>query len=109
MPTCTTTVSGTTARLIVEEDIDLITRPRIEAAVGALPQSVTDVTLSLEGAQFMDVAGLRLLHGLRDQAATGARHFVVTDLGVQPVRLLRLAAEIAPSERWEEFLPAPVR
>lgn len=108
MSTCITEVRGNTAVLTVHEDIDLITRPRIEEAVGALPQSITAVTLSLAGASFMDVAGLRLLHGLRDRAAEGSCDFAVTGLGFQPTRLLRLAAEIAPEEHWEDFLPAPV-
>ncbi|MCM2579758.1 STAS domain-containing protein [Streptomyces meridianus] len=108
MSTCITEVRGNAAFLSVHEDIDLITRPRIEAAVGALPGSVTEVTLSLAGASFMDVAGLRLLHGLRDRAAGGDCGFAVTGLGLQPTRLLRLAAEIAPEERWEDFLPAPL-
>ena len=107
MSTCITTVSGNTAVLTVHEDIDLSTRPRIEEAVGALPGTVTDVTLSLAGSSFMDVAGLRLLHGLRDRAAAGDHSFAVIGLGFQPTRLLRLAAEIAPEEHWEDFLPVP--
>lgn len=107
MSTCITTVSGNAAVLTVHEDIDLTTRPRIEEAAHSLPRAVNDVTLALTDATFMDVSGLRLLRGLRDRAASGHGEFAVTGLGLQPIRLLRLAAEIAPEERWEDFLPAP--
>ncbi|MFF9497904.1 STAS domain-containing protein [Streptomyces flaveolus] len=92
----TTTIDGTSARITVLGDIDYDTLPPLRAAADALPANVTDLLWDLHQTAFMDLAGLHLLF---TPAPSGHpdRRTAVTGLRPQPLRLLRLAADLHPS------------
>ncbi|MGW4275182.1 STAS domain-containing protein [Streptomyces seoulensis] len=89
----TTTIDGTSARIIPRGDIDYDTLPPIRAAVDALPTHVTDLLWDLNHTPFMDLAGLHLLF---TPTRTPGWSTTVTGLHPQPLRLLLLATDIQP-------------
>ncbi|MEU9522789.1 STAS domain-containing protein [Streptomyces sp. NPDC048224] len=92
----TTTIDGTSARISPLGAIDYDTLPSLRAAVAALPARVSDLLWDLAGTTFMDVAGLHLLF---DPTPPGRqlRRTTVTGLGMQPTRLLTIAASLDPA------------
>lgn len=91
----TTTIDGTSARISLCGDIDFDTLPPLRAAVGALPQQVTDLQWDLTHTPFMDVAGLHLFF---DPTTSGSiRKATVTGLRSQPLWLLLTAADVNPT------------
>ncbi|MFJ3501661.1 MULTISPECIES: hypothetical protein [unclassified Streptomyces] len=92
----TTTITGTTARITPQGEIDLETLPPLRAAVDRLPLHVTDLLWDLEHLSFTDVAGLRLLFGPAPQGEP-QRRTTVTGLQDQPLQLLLLAADLFPT------------
>ncbi|MDT0447073.1 STAS domain-containing protein [Streptomyces johnsoniae] len=103
-----TYVRGNTASISPHCDIDIHTLPQVEAAFAALPPTVTDVTLDLADAPFMDIAGLHLLVGARRTALARHGTLTVTGLSPQPHRLLQVAQRTFPGTRFGEFLPGGV-
>ncbi|MEV5020074.1 STAS domain-containing protein [Streptomyces sp. NPDC053780] len=102
----TTTIDGTRARISLDGEIDFVALPRVRAATAALPAHVTELLWDLDGATFMDVAGLHLLF---DPAPPGStpRRTTVTGLGPQPMRLLTLAAELNPNVDLTRVIRTP--
>ncbi|MFE3265542.1 STAS domain-containing protein [Streptomyces sp. NPDC059215] len=86
-------------------EIDFDTLTELLARTEELPASVTGVTWDLRQAQFIDVAGLHLLAGQRQDCQDAGRILAVVGLERQPRRLLQLAQELFPAGRWEDFLP----
>ncbi|MFI8952745.1 STAS domain-containing protein [Streptomyces sp. NPDC053750] len=93
----TTTIDGTSARITVRGDIDYDTLPPLRDAAAALPAHVTDLLWDLHQTAFMDVAGLHLLFTPIPSGNGPVRRTTVTGLRPQPLRLLRLAADLHPS------------
>ncbi|MER7721448.1 STAS domain-containing protein [Streptomyces flaveolus] len=93
----TTTIDGTSARITVRGDIDHDTMPPLRAAADALPAHVTDLLWDLNHTAFMDVAGLHLLFTPTPPGSDTNRRTTVTGLRPQPLRLLRLAADLHPN------------
>ncbi|WP_314225357.1 hypothetical protein [Streptomyces zaehneri] len=99
----TTMIVGTAARITPHGAIDHDTLPALRAAAAALPPNVTVVTWDLHDAPFMDVAGLHLLTDRRPPDGP-PRQTAVTGLAPQPLRLLRLAAELFPALEFGRLL-----
>ncbi len=100
-----TSVRGNAASISPHCDIDVHTLPQVLAAFAALPPGVTEVTLDLADAPFMDIAGLNLLVGQRSAARVRRGTLTVTGLGAQPHRLLLIADRVFPGTHFGEFLP----
>lgn len=98
---------GHSATLTVVDDIDHGARPGIERAACALPRSVDRLTLDLERVAFVDSALLHLLTSLDRACAVRGGLLRVVGLRPQPRRLLALAADLRPADRWERYLTAP--
>ncbi|WP_411075735.1 hypothetical protein [Streptomyces sp. cmx-4-7] len=92
----TTTIAGTTARVVPHGEIDLGTLPPLRTAADELPPHVTDLLWDLKHLSFTDVAGLRLLFGPAPQGSP-RRRTRVSGLQEQPLRLLLLAADLFPA------------
>ncbi|MEU0258586.1 hypothetical protein [Streptomyces sp. NPDC006183] len=92
----TTTITGTTARITPQGEIDHDTLPPLRATVDRLPPHVTGLMWDLERLSFTDVAGLRLLFGPAPQAGP-RRRTTVTGLRDQPLQLLLLATDLFPT------------
>lgn len=90
----TTRIAGSTARITPHGEIDYDTLPSLRAAAAALPPGVTAVIWDLHDTLFMDVAGLHLL---LEQQADPRRETSVRNLARQPLGLLVLTEEIAPT------------
>ncbi|MFI5474491.1 hypothetical protein ACIA6D_30160 [Streptomyces cacaoi] len=99
----TTMIGGTAARITPHGAIDHDALPALRAAAAALPPDVTQVTWDLHDTHFMDVAGLHLLTDQRLQDGP-PRQTAVTGLAPQPLRLLRLAAELFPALEFTRLL-----
>ncbi|MEU3662485.1 STAS domain-containing protein [Streptomyces sp. NPDC032940] len=97
MNTTNTCIHGTSARITVRGDIDHDTLPPLRAAADALPPQVTDLLWDLNRTAFMDVAGLHLLFTSIPSGSGPSRRTSVTGLRPQPLRLLRLAADLYPN------------
>ncbi|MFI1720724.1 STAS domain-containing protein [Streptomyces sp. NPDC020489] len=98
---------GQAAKLTVDRDIDDRVRPAIESAATRLPSSVRRVTLDLARVGFVDSALLHLVLTI-DQALTPRGGLLrIVGLHPQPRRLLSLAAELSPHDRWDRYLSSP--
>ncbi|MEV5899815.1 hypothetical protein [Streptomyces sp. NPDC052127] len=99
----TTMIVGTAARITPHGAIDYDTLPALRAAAAALPPNVNVVTWDLHDTSFMDVAGLHLLTDRRPQDGP-PRRTAVAGPAPQPLRLLRLAAELFPALEFTRLL-----
>ncbi|MFB7090501.1 STAS domain-containing protein [Streptomyces sp. NPDC056296] len=104
----TTTTDGTSVRIVPHGTIDYATLPALRAALNELSPAVRDVTWDLHDAVFMDVAGLHLLSETPPHAPYPERQRTVAVAGLasQPLRLLKLAAELFPTRAFACLLPA---
>ncbi|MDF3297080.1 STAS domain-containing protein [Streptomyces tropicalis] len=101
----TTTIDGSTARIVPHGDIDFTALADLRASRAALPPEVTTVTWDLHDAAFMDVAGLHLLTDHLTETGHPHRTAAVTGLTAQPDRLLRLASDLFPAMGFDQLLP----
>ena len=90
-----TKITGPTARITPQGDIDFGTLPLLHAAVERLPSYVTVLLWDLEHTSFTDVAGLRLLFGPAPESSPHRRTAAMR-LHDQPLHLLLLAADLFP-------------
>ncbi|PRH76102.1 hypothetical protein C6N75_27415 [Streptomyces solincola] len=104
--TISTTIDGEAASITPHGEIDAEFLPRLYATAHALPDTVTRLTWDLGDTSFMDVSGLHLMCEQREDARRGGRAVAFTGLYEQPLRLLKLAADLFPAMAWEDFLPA---
>ncbi|MET9593067.1 STAS domain-containing protein [Streptomyces sp. NPDC006516] len=99
----TAMIDATTARILPHGEIDHETLPELRAVLSALPQDVTEVIWDLRNTPFIDIAGLHLL--IDPQTADSPRRTTVTAMPMQPLELLRTAAEVFPTLGFAELLP----
>lgn len=100
----TTRFNGATAVISPCGEIDFGALPTLLATARMLPPSVTQVIWDMRKTLFMDAAGLRLLAHQRLACRGAGQTLTVTGLARQPLRMLRLARELFPADRWGDFL-----
>ncbi|MFF9477203.1 STAS domain-containing protein [Streptomyces roseolus] len=92
----TTTITGTSARLTPQGEIDFYTLSPLHTAVDRLPAGVVDLLWDLEHLSFTDVAGLRVLFSPTPHSGPH-RRTAVANLRDQPLQLLLIAAGLFPT------------
>ncbi|MFI7388493.1 STAS domain-containing protein [Streptomyces sp. NPDC049813] len=93
----TTAIDGDTAVITPRGEIDFAALPGLLAAPRRLPRTVARVVSDLHQVTFMDIAGLHLLAGQRDDCRRSRRTLTVTGLGRQAEHLLLLAQRLFPA------------
>jgi anti-sigma B factor antagonist len=97
---------GLRRSLAVRGDLDLATAPALEDAVAlACAEGVAELELDFRELDFIDLSGLRVIVGAREQCRRGGTQLLLVPSPRQGFRRLLEFVDVAGALPWEERQP----